>query len=479
MKNNILILARAEQYQNTTAFSKAFSSIGEYVNEISMLYTILKERAIDLILIAENFPGLNAGIVKKIRRRAPFVDIWEITESSYDKELDDETYYNGFINPAVGPKAVKEIVTKILGQKELLRKFGMVGLSSKIKVVAETIDRIAPTDISVLVIGPSGSGKELVASAIHNNSARSGNKFMAVNCGALAEGVLESELFGHEKGAFTGAVGRRDGLFRQADGGSIFLDEIGETRPSMQVKLLRVLEGGSFYPVGSDVAYRSNARVIAATNRDLNDAIAEGLFREDLYFRLGVVKINLPPLNERRADILPLLYYFSELEGLEGFSERALDLLIKYDWPGNIRQLRNFVSRAGAMKSGGEVSISDVEQFINEQGVGPKNLPVVTGHTSEEAGHELIYHALISLGNEIRMLKDLILANLPAKDSFETEEPTGGTSVSPLSGSVEDMERELVTSILKITGGNRREAARRLGMGERTLYRKLKKYDLN
>ncbi|MCP4703601.1 MAG: sigma-54 factor interaction domain-containing protein, partial [candidate division Zixibacteria bacterium] len=152
----------------------------------------------------------------------------------------------------------------------------MVGLSSKIKVIAETIDRIAPTDISVLVIGPSGSGKELVSNAIHKYSARASNKFMAVNCGALAEGVLESELFGHEKGAFTGSVGRRDGLFRQADGGTIFLDEIGETQPNMQVKLLRVLEGGSFYPVGSDKAYRSNTRVIAATNRDLVDAIAEG-----------------------------------------------------------------------------------------------------------------------------------------------------------------------------------------------------------
>ncbi len=479
MKNNILILAQAEQYQQTTAFKKTFNSIGEYVDELSILYTILKERTVDLILIAENFPGFNPGMVKKIRRRAPFADIWEITEEAFNKELDDEVFYNGFINPAAGPRAVKERIAKILTQKELLRKYRMVGLSTQIKIIAETIDRIAQTDISVLVIGPSGSGKELVASAIHNNSARSGNKFLAVNCGALAEGVLESELFGHEKGAFTGSVGRRNGLFRQADGGTIFLDEIGETQPNMQVRLLRVLEGGSFYPVGSDKAYRTNARVIAATNRDLIDAIAEGLFREDLYFRLGVVKIVLPPLHKRRADILPLLFYFAEREGLDGYSESALDLLIKYDWPGNIRQLRNFVSRAAAMKTGGEVSVDDVEQFINEQGLGPRNLPVVTGHTSEEAGHELIYHALISLGNEIKMLKDLILANLPSKQNFETEEQAKETAVPPLTGSVEDMEKELIASILKVTGGNRRETSRRLGLGERTLYRKLKKYNLN
>lgn len=481
MKNNILILAQAEQDQLKTVYKKSFDSIGEYTSELSILYSILKERDIDLILISENFPGLNVRMVKKIRRRAPFVDIWEITESAPDKELIDETFYNGYINPAVGPKAIKERITKILGQRELLRKFKMVGLSSQIKVIAETIDRIAPTDISVLIIGASGSGKELVANAIHNYSTRAGNKFMAVNCGALAEGILESELFGHERGAFTGSVGRREGLFRQADGGSIFLDEIGETQPKMQVKLLRVLEGGSFYPVGSDKAYRSNARIIAATNRDLTDAIAEGQFREDLYFRLGVVKIVLPPLNERRADILPLLYHFAEREGLDGYSESALDMLIKYDWPGNIRQLRNFVSRTSAMKggSGGEVSINDVEQFINEQGLGPRNLPVVTGHTTDEAGHELIYHALISLGNEVKMLKDLIMANLPSKQNFETEESTEEATVPPITGSIEDMEKELIASILKMTAGNRRETARRLGMGERTLYRKLKKYTLN
>jgi len=385
LKNNILILAQPEQFQQAAALKKTFDSIGEYIDELSILYTILKERDIDLILVVENFPGLNAGMIKKIRRRAPLTDIWEITESAFDKELNDEIFYNGFINPAAGPKAIKERITRILRQKELLSKFGMVGLSSQIKVVAETIDKIAPTDISVLIIGPSGSGKELVANALHNYSARAGNKFMAVNCGALAAGILESELFGHEKGAFTGSVGSREGLFRQADGGSVFLDEIGETEPSMQVKLLRVLEGGSFYPVGSDKAYRSNTRIIAATNRDLIEAIAEGSFREDLYFRLGVVKIVLPPLHERRADILPLLYHFAEQEGLLDYSDRALDLLIKYDWPGNVRQLRNFVSRTAALKESGEVSIEDVEQFINDQGLGSRNLPVVTGHTSEEA----------------------------------------------------------------------------------------------
>ncbi len=478
MKNNIIILAPSDQIRQNVSFGRIFEMAGEFVDELSILYTILKERAIDLILISDQFPGINSGIIKKIRRRAPSADIWEISQAGTENEYSAESPYNGTINMAAGQGLISAKINKILFQKELLGKFGMVGISRQLKIIAETIDRIAPTDISVLIVGPSGSGKELVAEAIHNNSRRAGNKFVAVNCGALAEGVLESELFGHEKGAFTGSVGRRDGLFKQADGGTIFLDEVGETKPDMQVKLLRVLEDGSYYPVGSDRSFRTNVRVLAATNRDLSDAIGEGIFREDLYYRLGVIKIILPPLHERRDDILPLLYYFAEREGLKGFTENALDFLTRYDWPGNIRQLRNFVSGLSALKKGAEVTAADVDQFINEQGIGPRNLPVVTGRTSDEAGHELIYHALISLGNEVRLLRDLIVANLPSKNDFEAETDSD-VRKKAATESIEDMEKELIMSILKTTGGNRRETARRLGLGERTLYRKLKKYNLN
>jgi len=475
---NILILVHPDQVREEEKFRRIFEPMGEFVDELSMFYTALKERSTDLILVEGRFPGINPGIIRKIRMRAPLADIIEIGRNGYEKSSDKMSLFDGIIDISEGAETVAKKVNRILAQKSLLKKYGIIGLSEKIRLVAATIERIAPTDISVLIVGPSGAGKELIARAIHDNSMRADNKFVAVNCGALAEGVLESELFGHEKGAFTGSVGRRDGLFKQADGGTIFLDEIGETKPDMQVKLLRVLEDGVFYPVGGDTPARSNVRVIAATNRDLNEAIRDGNFREDLYFRLGVVKIILPPLHDRREDIIPLLYYFAGKEGLKGFSERAVDLLLRYDWPGNVRQLRNFVSRSAALHGKDEVSVSDVEQFINEQGIGPQNLPVVTGRTAEEAGHELIYHALIQLGNEIKMLKDLIIANLPSNKDIEAEEhEMKRTPVNPR-GTVSEMERELIASVLEETGGNRKEAARRLGMGERTLYRKLKKYNL-
>ncbi len=478
MIQNVLILADESLLKRDSDFDTAFRSVGEYVGHLSHLYSIIRERDVELILIPQDFPGINRGIIRRIRTRTPLTDIWQVVGSEMDQS-EDENIYDGFISLNDGAEQISKKVKRILYRKSLLIKFGMVGRSEKLKVVAETIERIAPTPISVLIIGPSGSGKELVARAIHDFSPRSDARFVAVNCGALAEGVLESELFGHEKGAFTGSVGKRDGLFLQANNGTIFLDEIGETKPDIQVKLLRVLEDGYFYPVGGDKPVRSDARVIAATNRDLSEAIRNGTFREDLYFRLGVVKINLPALYDRRKDILPLLYFFAKKEGLKGFSDSALDLLTRYDWPGNVRELRNFTARMAALHPGGEISAAEVEQFIDEQSMSRTNLPVVTGRSPEEAGHELIYHALISLGNEIKMLRDLIIDNLPAKHDFEVHESKNETHNFQPNQSLKEMEQELIISALKKTDGNRKAAAKLLGIGERTLYRKLKEYNLN
>ena len=479
MTGNVIILAEAEQLSAESKLKKIFNSQEEFVEEISLLYTIIRERDVDLILIMENFPGINPITLRKIRMRAPQADLYRIVES--ELESDEDPHFDGDISLSEGARGVSNRVNRILKQRGLLRRFGMVGHSEKLKVVAETIDRIAATDISILIIGPSGTGKELVARAIHDNSKRSQGRFVAINCGAISEGILESELFGHEKGAFTGSVGKREGLFLQADSGTIFLDEIGETKPDMQVKLLRVLEDGIFYPVGGDKPIHSDVRVLAATNRDLSEAIGEGEFREDLYFRLGVVKINMPPLHDRREDIIPLLYYFGQKSGLKGFSERAIDLLTRYDWPGNVRQLRNFTARMAALYPDEEVSLGAVEQFIGEQALGQKNLPMVTGHTREEAGQELIYHALIQLGQEIKMLRDLITANLPPQNDFEINQGESGRRGSYKGNglSLQNMEKDMIEKALDKTGGNRKEAARVLGIGERTLYRKLKKYNLN
>jgi DNA-binding NtrC family response regulator len=248
------------------------------------------------------------------------------------------------------------------------------------------------------------------------------------------------------------------------------------------VKLLRVLEDGVFYPVGGDKPIHSDVRVLAATNRDLGEAIGEGVFREDLYFRLGVVKINMPPLHDRREDIIPLLYHFGRRNGLKGYSERAIDLLTRYDWPGNVRQLRNFAARMAALHPEEEVSLADVERFISEQALGRKNLPVATGHTREEAGQELIYHALIQLGQEVKMLRDLITANLPVHNDYEIhsgENARNQYKEKENGLSLQNMEKDIIEKALHETGGNRKDAARILGIGERTLYRKLKKYNLN
>ncbi|MFQ6007645.1 MAG: sigma-54 interaction domain-containing protein, partial [Candidatus Zixiibacteriota bacterium] len=412
----------------------------------------------------------------KIRRYNGLTEIWIVTESDFHEEPANE-YIDGVIARDLDTDGIAKKVEHILKVKDLLSHFKIVSRSPKMKVIAETIERIAPTDVSVLVVGPSGSGKELVARAIHNNSERRQQPFVAINCGALAEGVLESELFGHEKGAFTGSVAKREGLFYKAHGGTIFLDEIGETKPEMQVKLLRVLEDGTYYPVGSSVPRKADVRVISATNRDLTEAIAERLFREDLYFRIGVVKVVLPPLWERKSDIEPLLQHFwSDRPGLV-YSDSALDLLIKYDWPGNVRQLKNFADRMAALKPQGLVEVEDVERFIEEQHTGVTHLPVSTGKTVEEAGQELIYRSILSLGNEIRMLRDLITAHLPS-ESLPAEDQT---SPAPFrkGTTMEEMERMLIETALAETNGNRKEAARRLGIGERTLYRKLKKYNLS
>jgi DNA-binding NtrC family response regulator len=452
-----------------------WGKIGLVVTELSRLYQVVKEHRIDLILVEETRTDLKRAVAAKVRRFNGLTEIWIVAEGSYPQETSVD-YIDGVLSRDLGKEGIAKKVEHILRGKDLLSRYKIVSRSPRMKMVAETIERIAPTDVAVLVVGPSGSGKELVARAIHDNSARRDKPFVAINCGALAEGVLESELFGHEKGAFTGSVAKREGLFYKADGGTIFLDEIGETKPEMQVKLLRVLEDGTYYPVGSSEPRKTDVRVISATNRDLTEAIADRLFREDLYFRIGVVKTVLPPLWERKVDIEPLLQHFwADRLGLS-YSDSALELLMKYDWPGNVRQLKNFAERMAALKPEGLVDVEDVERFIDEQHAKVTHLPVSTGKTVEQAGQELIYHAILSLGNEIRMLRDLITAHLPS-ETPPAAQPVAD-AVQP-GMTMEQMERMLIARALEETNGNRKEAARRLGIGERTLYRKLKKYHLS
>ncbi len=415
-------------------------------------------------------------------------------------------------------------------------RFGIIGTSAALRHVIDQIRLVARTEVAVLIQGESGVGKELVAHAIQELSARRHGSMIIVNCGAIPEGLLESELFGTEKGAYTGAVERRAGYFEEADGGTIFLDEIGEMPQGAQVRLLRVLESGEFSRVGSATTLKTDTRIVAATNKDLSREVEAGRFREDLYYRLSTVVINIPPLRERKSDILPIFDQFMhryaqkyETPG-KTLSPDARQLLQEYRWPGNVRELRNVAERVVVLLRKTSVAAEDIRPHLRGvSAAGPSGSLVHVdrdGSSRERDGtreRELVYRALVELRIEIRELKDridqLIKAGTPVRgllesgdvdlmvvrpedrkhfESFieevpyeieaedasrvpEQEEVPADDGVVPISipddrplPTLEDAEQQLIGEALKRFGGNRRQTARALGISERTLYRKLK-----
>jgi len=320
-----------------------------------------------------------------------------------------------YITKPVNMEELLIILERALEQRQLEREAGqlrerlsvrdridnIVGTSEPMQRVFETILQVAPSRASVLIIGESGTGKELVANAIHHHSTRASRPFVKLHCAALAETLLESELFGHERGAFTGAVTRRDGRFKQADGGTLFLDEIGEISPAIQVKLLRFLQEREFEPVGSNQTVKVNVRVVAATNRDLSKEVKAGRFREDLYYRLNVVTIETPPLRTRPSDI-PLLalrflqtYAADNGKTIRGFTRRALHHLTHYSWPGNVRELENAVERAVVVCRGPEIDEQDLgPHILSTQKRDHDGMPVVPGATLAELERYAILRTL-------------------------------------------------------------------------------------
>lgn len=363
-----------------------------------------------------------------------------------------------------------------------------------------TLRQVAPSDLTVLLVGESGVGKEVLAHAVHRLSPRRSNRMLAINCGAIPETLLESELFGHEKGAFTGAIEARKGLFESADGGTVLLDEVGEMPITTQVKLLRVLETFEYTRVGSSEPRHANVRVIAATNRDLEREIRRGNFRQDLYYRLALAQIRVPALRERPEDI-PLLvahFAFSVAERLGipfgGVTPEAMELLEAYRWPGNIRELKNLVELLVTLERGGKITEDTIFRHLGPSEElstreNPAAIVHLPGRTSEQVERELIYRALIDLRNEVGAMKELLLrrngepSSQPYADALAAL-PAPDVSIDEALDRLDDlrlvdMERRLVEKALERHKWSRRAAAQSLGISERTLYRKITEYALD
>lgn len=394
-------------------------------------------------------------------------------------------------------------------------RFGIVGNAPALMAAVQRAIQVAPIDLSVLVTGESGSGKEFFPQIIHAFSPRKHNRYIAVNCGAIPEGTIDSELFGHEKGSFTGAVSARKGYFEEADGGTIFLDEVAELPLTTQARLLRVLESGEFLKVGSSTVQKTNIRVVAATNVDMHRAVEEGRFREDLFYRLSTVQIHVPPLRERGNDILLLTRKFardfSERYSMPtiSFSDEARADLLHYRWPGNVRQLKNIVEQLSLFNSGEEIPSDVVRSYLPDHAmIYTPTVSSASSHShSYEQEREILFNMIFRLQREIDSLKAEISDGQPDRASTSTavasrslvrmtdtssekylpapsspmpvaHEVIDITDCQQTTKTLEDTERETIRRSLENNGGRRKATARELNISERTLYRKIKEYGL-
>ena len=405
--------------------------------------------------------------------------------------------------------------------QNIKQRFEIIGNHSGLDRAIEKAVRVSPTDITVLVTGESGVGKEVFPKIIHQLSHRKHNKFIAVNCGAIPEGTIDSELFGHEKGAFTGATSSRSGYFEVADGGTIFLDEVGELPLTTQVRLLRVLENGEFIKVGSSKVQKTNVRIVAATNLNMDDAISKGKFREDLFYRLSTVEIKIPPLRDRNTDIILLFRKFaSDFAKKYNMPTVRLDddaqrILKNYNWNGNIRQLKNITEQLSVLEKERAINGDMISSYLPD----PKNnLPALISENKSEndfsSEREILYKILFDMKRDLNELKKLT-SNLKKSNSTESEKIDDIQSLLPRKFnemenindendsllddnfehkndkysfaeeiteeetlSLQDKELELIIKALERNNGRRKAAAKELGISERTLYRKIKQYDL-
>lgn len=402
-------------------------------------------------------------------------------------------------------------------------RFGIIGNAEGLNRAIDIAIQVAPTDLSVLITGESGAGKESFPQIIHQYSRRKHGQYIAVNCGAIPEGTIDSELFGHEKGAFTGAIGERKGYFGEADGGTIFLDEVGELPLSTQARLLRVLETGEFIKVGSSKVQKTDVRIVAATNVNLVQAISDGRFREDLYYRLNTVPIKIPPLRERSDDIVLLFRKFAadfaekyRMPAIQ-LTEDAKQILVAYPWPGNIRQLKNITEQISIIETNREITSAILSNYLPSQQ--EQRLPALFGGSKQgkifESEREILYQVLFDMRQDVTELKRLVhtimteqkpviatpqttavtyypqtpstfaqpavpTINLSAsKQKEDTDDIQDTEEYVEESLSLNDVEKDMIKKALERHHGKRKNAAKDLNISERTLYRKIKEYELD
>ena len=399
-------------------------------------------------------------------------------------------------------------MTKAEIQQVKLR-FGIIGNTEALSRAIDVAIQVAPTDLSVLITGESGVGKESFPQIIHQYSRRKHGQYIAVNCGAIPEGTIDSELFGHEKGAFTGAIGERKGYFGEADGGTIFLDEVGELPLPTQARLLRVLESGEFIKVGSSKVQKTDVRIVAATNVNLTQAIADGRFREDLYYRLNTVPIQIPPLRERGEDVLLLFRKFAG-DFAEKYrmpanqlTEDAKQVLLAYPWPGNVRQLKNITEQISIIETNREINAAILQGYLPVQNT--QRLPALFGIKDSknfESEREILYSVLFDMRQEVSELKKMVHNLMAEKGNVSLVTPVPPASVPTIihpvkapcpvdddiqdteeyveeSLSLDEVKKEMIRKALEKHHGNRKSAAQDLNISERTLYRKIKEYGLD
>ncbi len=407
--------------------------------------------------------------------------------------------------------------------QKIKQRYNIVGNSEGLCHALDVALQVAPTDLSVLIVGESGVGKEIVPRVIHDNSPRRRERYFAINCGSIPEGTIDSELFGHEKGAYTGAVGESEGYFGVANKGTIFLDEVGELPMATQARLLRVLETGEYIRVGGQEIRKTDVRIVAATNVNMRKAISEGRFREDLYYRLNTIPIQMPPLRDRGEDIL-LLFRLFAMQMADKYrlpkitlTEEAKRMMMQYKWPGNVRQLKNITEQMSVLSEQREIGVETLKRFIPQD---PESTELATisqpGQHSYESERELLYKILYELrGNIADLRRDVSTLRKQIDETRELHDVANNfssgfigaakehvpalsnheTSLSPYTPSAEDAEaeeiktdqeclnlsdlgRQMVEKALERNNGNRKKAAQELGISDRTLYRRIKQYGL-